>query len=143
MIKLSYQEIKERMVEWRNLKKLHAKAREMIEAQNQLIKTQQKQLETYRQLTETQAKTIEDLKLQVEELRSIIFGKKKKKTDKSDDDIDYPAPPRKIASRTDESYQRPIPKDKEVTETENHPIEYCDCGSELTRKQTAIFYDPG
>src|SRR3990167_8855383 len=105
MFKLSYQEIKERMIEWRNLKKLHANAREMIEAQNQLIKSQREQLETYKQLTKNQDKLIEELK-------TIIFGKKKKRSDNEDEDI--PSPPKQIVSRPSDSYQRPMPKDEEV-----------------------------
>src|SRR3989344_3187100 len=85
MFKLSYQEIKERMIEWRNLKKLHANAREMIEAQNQLIKSQREQLETYKQLTKNQDKMIEDLKLQIEELKTIVLGNKKKRSDNEDE----------------------------------------------------------
>lgn len=142
MFKLSYQEIKERMIEWRNLKKLHANAREMVAAQSELIKTQREQLETYKQLTKNQDKIIEDLKLQIEELRTMIFGKKRKKTDIEDNDPpDHSNSPKNTVPRSTASYQRPIPRDEEVTETKTHPIDYCLCGSELTKKQTVVFYE--
>ena len=127
------------MIEWRNLKKLHANAREMIEAQNQLIKSQREQLETYKQLTKNQDKMIEDLKLQIEELKTIVFGNKKKRSDNEDEG--FPSPPKPIVSRSSDSYQRPIPKEEEVTEVKTHPIDNCACGSELTKKQTVIFYE--
>jgi len=133
------------MIEWRNLKRLHANAREMIEAQNKLLRAQREQLEnyrnqleTYKQLTANQDKMIEDLKLQIEELRTIIFGKKKKKSCTEDDN--RPAP-KNTAPRPSDSYQRPMPKDEEVTEVKNYPIDHCSCGSELTKKQTVVFYE--
>jgi len=139
MFRLSYKEIKERMIEWRNLKKLHGKAREKINVLEQLIKTQAGQIENYRQLTENQNKIIEDLKLQIEELRTMVFGKKKKKPDI--DDINDNQPPKDKIPRSAASYRRPTPKDHEVTEIKNHILDICPCGAKTIKKQTLTFYE--
>jgi len=127
------------MIEWRNLKKLRVASKERIKALEQLIKTQAGQIRDYQQLTENQNKVIEDLKLQIEELRTMVFGKKKKKTQINNDNDNQP--PKESVSRTSVSYRRPIPKEEEITETKEHTIDYCACGSEVAKKQTIVFYE--
>jgi hypothetical protein len=48
------------------------------------------------------------MKLQIEELRTMVFGKKKppRNIDQRDDDATPPKPP---VARSPDSYQRPIP----------------------------------
>lgn len=145
MFRLSYKEIKERMIEWRNLKKLHANARETIKVQNELIKAQAEQIQNQEKLISSQAQMIETLQLQVEELRSIIFGKKRKK-DKPDSDNgsgnNSDNQSRSPANRSSDSYHRPLPKNDEITKKEFHPVSRChNCHHKLIRKTTVIFYE--
>jgi len=79
------------------------------------------------------------MKLQIEELRTMVFGRKKK-NDKNIDDNFVPPKETKIP-RTSDSYKRPIPKDEEVTETKFHPLNMCSCGTEMTEKRTVVFYE--
>ncbi|MEK6910005.1 MAG: IS66 family transposase [Candidatus Aenigmatarchaeota archaeon] len=86
----------------------------------------------------SQQHMIEDLKLQIEELRVMVFGKRKKKEEIDDDDL---LPPKENVARTNDSYQRPIPKEGEVTEIKHHPFNQCSCGKETTKKKTVVFYE--
>mgnify|MGYP001609550873 CR=1 FL=1 len=133
------------MIEWRNLKKLHANARETIKVQNELIRVQAEQIHNQGKLISNQAQMIENLKLQIEELRTIIFGKKKK--NKSEDSSgnngnDPDSSFRSQANRSSGSYHRPLPNDEDITKKEFHPVSLCHhCKHKLTRKTTASFYE--
>jgi hypothetical protein len=81
---------------------------------------------------------LEDFKLQIEELRTMIFGKKK---DKSSDDDDI-LPPTERVERTTDSYRRPLPTDDEVTDTTSHSINECNhCHGILGKKKTTVFFE--
>ena len=76
---------------------------------------------------------ITDLELALEELRKMVFGKKKKKDEPEDEDD--PGNPFTSSTqkkpRPTESYQRPLPKESEVTAIERHPLSACaHCRSE-------------
>lgn len=143
MFRLSYKEIKERMIEWRNLKKLHANARETIEVQKELIKNQGAKITNLEAIVNNQEKLIENQALQIEELRRMVFGKKRKKEkseDSNDDGSDNQ--PRSQAHRSPDSYHRPLPKNEDITTKELHPISRCNtCRHKLIRKTTISFYE--
>src|SRR3990167_93906 len=80
---------------------------------------------------------LEDFKLQIEELQTMVFGKKKKK-EVDDDDL---TPPKEKIPRSSDSYKRPIPKESEVTEVKFHPLNQCSCGEEVTQKKTVLFFE--
>lgn len=131
-MRLSEQEIKKRLVRLNNLERLYPKARVRITVLSQEVKA----LKT---TVAAQQKTIEDLKLQMEELRAIVFRKRKPPASGGNglgNPLSSPAKP-----RTPDSYQRPIPKDNEVTDTQPHPINQCDCGSHISKKRIRIFYE--
>jgi hypothetical protein len=70
---------------------------------------------------EEQNKTIETLKLQLEELRQIVFGKKKQSKDhQNKQPPDNPQSDCQPRSAT--SYRRPIPQEEEITEEESKPL---------------------
>ena len=144
MLRLGYKEIKERMIEWRNLKKLHTVARERIKVLEQLAKVQSEKIDTQEKLISHQGKMIENLELQIEELRRIIFGKRRKK-DKSEDSNNNDDPdnqPRLPAQRPPESYQRPLPKESEITKEEFHTLDSCPtCQGGLNHKTISTFYE--
>lgn len=87
---------------------------------------------------------LEQVLLQLDELKEIIFGKKKKKNKGQDDedqndDNDFASPNQK--KRDNSSYRRPVPREDEITDREDHHISECpDCGTGLTKKQTVVQY---
>lgn len=135
---LSKEEIKKRLIRLRNLEFLHEQQRFKIwhlRDENRELKNEIKALKL---TVSIQQKTIDDLKLQMEELRTMVFGRKKKHEKDDPDDL---LPPKEKIARTADSYQRPLPKDDEVTETIPHPLKFCVCKTLLTDKQTTVFYE--
>jgi len=81
-----------------------------------------------------QAQTIETLKLQIEELRRMVFGKKRSGPESPNNTP--PSSPKDRAPRNAASYRRPTPRQEEITETRAHPLAACpDCGSMLTHSR--------
>lgn len=134
-------EIKARMLELRNLRKLHAGARArviILETENKLLKERVAVLEA---TVESQTNIINDLRLQLEELRTIVFGKKWKKEKYHDTDDDTPPKPEVANSRTPESYKRTMPKEDTVTGTENHSVETCNhCGGNVSEREIITYF---
>jgi hypothetical protein len=87
-----------------------------------------------------QQTTIDDLKLQTEEMRTIVFGKKREKGKNHDD---FPPPPAvSSGSRSQESYRRKLPREDEVTKRERHSVGQCShCGETLTEIATKTYYE--
>lgn len=117
-----------------------------LRLQNHLLKQKQQLLIEKQNHLE---KTIESLKLIVEELRRMIFGKKKHKKDTADsgsseekiESNSGESKKRKSAQRTPASYRRAAPREEEVTDTYEHPLTNCpDCGTLLTDFKTLIRY---
>ncbi len=87
--------------------------------------------------------SIEALKLQIEELREMVFGRKRG----GDDDQGTPErrssdeeKPKK-KERSAPSYRRPTPKEEDVTAETHHGIDCCpDCGEHLTNLREAVRY---
>src|SRR3989344_5513957 len=76
---LSKAEIKKRLVRLRNIEFLHEQQRFKIwhlRDENRELRQEIKRLNI---IVSDQQKTIDDMKLQIEELRVMVFGKKKKK----------------------------------------------------------------
>lgn len=129
---LSPQEIQHRLTRLRNLEKLHTGAKYRITVLEQENKDLREKVATLETRLETSDRTIQTLALQVEELRTMVFGKKQEK--KRDDDL---SPPKERVERTKESYHRPLPSDNEVTGTEDHPLSECaTCHTTLIRTET-------
>lgn len=130
-MRLSEEEIKRRLIRLRNFEQLYPKARDRIVLLIQEVKT-------LKATVASQQKTIEDLKLQMEELRTIVF---KRKQPPSNGYRSIPDPSLQKAPRTPDSYQRPIPPEQEVTNRMNHPIDHCDCGSPVIKRKIITFYE--
>ena len=138
---LTDNEIRERMIELTNLRKLHGRARErvvLLEKEMSEMKVKYEARITVLEATvESQRHTINDFKLQLEELRKMVFGKKKERRD--DDNI---LPPKEKVERSTESYSRPIPENTEVTENKYHTIDTCNyCQGHIARKKTTTFFE--
>lgn len=139
-LKLSANVIRKRLVEWRNYKRLYPELRRKYEE----LKEENAQLrrELARERRERQ-ETVEALTLQIEELRQMVFGRKR-----GDDDNSAPPPGGREAHirperkpRPPASYRRSPPKDEEVTQESFHGIEQCpDCGTPLTHLREIVRY---
>lgn len=139
---LSPKEIYQRMKEWRNLKKLHAAARERVKLLEESVKDQEQMIEILEKQNHTQDRLIQTLQLRVEELERMLFGKKRKKKDENEEDDANTQPPKQPARRSSTSYHRRIPAEDEITAEVPHPIGNCpDCGNPLVRKKKALFYE--
>lgn len=136
---LRKEEIKKRLIRLRNLEFLHEQQRFKIWHLRDENRELKNEIEALKLTVGAQQKTIDDLKLQMEELRTMVFGKKKKQ--EKDDEDDNLLPPKEKIARVADSYKRPLPKDQEVTEVKPHIIARCSCGTEITDKQTIVFYE--
>ena len=135
---LNKEEIKERLIRLRNLEMMYARQKNTITLLKKQIKLLKKENTLIKSINEGLVFSMQDMKLQIEELRVMVFGKKKKKRDKEDDDI---SPPKQKIKRTAESYKRPIPKEDEITETVFHTSNFCSCGHPTTKKKTVVYYE--
>lgn len=135
---LSPNEIRVRMIELRNLRKLYGAQKiriQSLEAQVRLLKQENKELRAQNALLTV---TVSNLQLQMEELRAMVFGKKR--SGKKPDDPDTPAHPQVL--RTADSYHRRVPKETEVTETKHHPIDVCrHCAGDFGERETTTYFE--
>jgi transposase len=87
---------------------------------------------------------LEQVLLQLDELKEIIFGKKKakdKNKDDNDNNDDNDFGNTNQTKRDKASYLRPPPSEDEITDQEEYSISDCpDCGTGLTKKQTVSQY---
>jgi hypothetical protein len=135
---LSKEEVKKRLIRLRNVEHLHEVQRFKLWHLRDENRAFKKEIKALKLVVGEQQKTINDLKLQIEELRVMVFGRKKKKSGSDEDDM---SPPAEQVARTSESYKRPMPKDADVTEVVPHPLTECRCKTAVTKKQTVIFYE--
>ncbi len=136
-LRLSPEEVNRRLIRLRNLEQLHENQRFKIWHLRDENRALRQEVKALKLVVNEQQKIIEDLKLQMTELRTIVFGKKKQKS-ADDDDL---GPSSAKLPRTSQSYHRPLPKEEEVTETKHHALDLCTCGRLLTDKQILTFYE--
>lgn len=118
----------------------------VLRKENDLLKEKQGLLLAKQQQLEKQ---LESLNLIVEELRRMVFGKKKASSDgenngsseESTASGEQPKKQRQKADRAKESYRRPTPREEEITDTYKHPLTHCpDCGTLLLQLKHIIRY---
>lgn len=145
-LKLSGQELAERLVKLRNLEYWYPKLKEKCRILERKDQASQLAIAQLQGVVAAQAKQIETLQNTVEELKRIVFGRKHKPpkgspssdSDDSSDDNKGGRRPRQASS-----YRRPIPPEDEITETLsfNFLSSACSaCGSPLTRVKKIIRY---
>jgi hypothetical protein len=131
-VSLSEIDINQRLIELRNIKVLHAKARARIvilEKENKWLKLRIKELE---EKDRDKDQKIEAMSYQLEQIKIKLFGKK-------------PILNRIIQNkekkvRDASSYRREVPTN--ITETRPHPLVDCStCHLNLSKKWTKIFYE--
>jgi transposase len=128
--KLSNEETKQRMVEWRNLKVAHTRDQVQIAAlkdDNKQLKAQVANLTAkFELLIETQA-------ARITELETMVFGRKSKPRSGGK--------PPSAPVRSSASYRRSSPSESEVTGREHHSISDCHhCGGPLTDIEELVRY---
>lgn len=144
MNKLSESEIQKRLQELRNLRVLHRKAVEKNVKLEEENKSQKERISILEDNQEFLLDQVEALKLQLEEFKQIIFGRKKKKKDDDDNDIFTPKKEKKKPKeRSKDSYKRAIPDEDDITAHEHHGLDSScqDCGTNLEDKETIVFYE--
>lgn len=141
MEKLSQEEIDRRMVELYNYRRLYPELRQKYEA----LKAENIQLkeELARERKERE-ESVEALKLQIEELREMVFGRKRGGDDENGQagqDSSKPKAPKDKKPRSSASYRRATPKDEDVTKETVHSIDCCpDCGDPLNNLREVMRY---
>jgi transposase len=135
---LTKKEIYGRMQELRNYRKLHAAQKvriDLLEEQRTLLKEENALL---RKENTTLKTLLQDVQLQLEEFKAKLFGKKRRHRDETKETPDDEPP--SSASRTPDSYKRPLPTEDEVTETKQHPLDACmHCGHEVEKTEVTYF----
>ncbi|MBI3274076.1 MAG: IS66 family transposase [Candidatus Colwellbacteria bacterium] len=140
-IGLSPDEVTKRLVRLNNLERLHATQKKRVGLLEEQVRLFKKENELLRKENRMLHATIDDLKLQMEELRMIVFGKKHKKTGKHDNDFPT-APLFSREPRPKESYRRNLPSEDEVTGTESHSIDYCAyCGGAFIERDSKTYFE--
>jgi len=88
-------------------------------------------------------KLLEKALLRIEELEKIVFRTKRKNNGDKDEDKNNskPSSDNGRGKRGSGSYQRPIPAEEDITDTQECIINNCpDCGNKLTRVETVVRY---
>ena len=131
-MKLTDEEIKQRLQDLRNLEFLHEKARDRVknlEQENKKLKDKVKELEDENNLLKS---AVEDVKFELEQVKIKLFGKRPI--------INRIIHPKEKKTRDISSYRRPLPR--AVTKTESHPIQNClHCKQKLQKKSIRIFFE--
>lgn len=130
-MKLTEQEINERLIRLRNLERLYPRARARIvflEKENKLLKQRIKELE---KKDKDKDQKIEAMAFQLEQISNKLFGKKP---------VNRITQKKEKKERSALSYQRPLPK--KITKTELHPIQDCiHCQGKLQGKHVKVFFE--
>lgn len=134
MPKLSDEQIKQKLIEGRNYKRLYYELKDKfddLKAENKQLKQELRdQRHYFETIVETQA-------AQIAELQTMVFGRKPKGGLKT---TAKPVVPKQ--SRTSNSYRRPLPPAHAITDEKQHEIHDCHrCGHTLTDKDEATRYE--
>lgn len=97
------------------LKTTNAKLRAKVAELETTVAFQQAQIDTF--------------KIQIAELQTMVFGKRRQPPT-SGSSSDRPSAPK--TPRTKDSYRRPLPSANDITATTNCPVSSCACGGELS-----------
>ena len=140
--RLTSEEVENRLQRLRNFEKRDEVQRSQIQTLRELTTELREQVSTLTDINRVQLEMITTLTLQNTELKEIVFGSKKKRKKKGDDDMNDSTPSLNQGSpRTKDSYKRPLPNENEITERKHHQISSCSCGQKLTRKEIVIYYE--
>lgn len=132
MPKLSDEQINQKLQEGRNYKRLYFELKAMFDEERAEKKQLKAELDELRVLFN---ETVERQQARIEELETIVFGRKPRSGSGS------PAKKSKIV-RNAESYRRPLPPASAITDEKHHSIHDCRrCGHTLTDKDETVRYE--
>jgi transposase len=132
-VRLTESEIKKRLTEGRNYKRLYSKLKSKSDAKIKALKAENKKLKA--RVAELEEKT-ETQSLQIAELQAYVFGKKRKSYSIID-----PSIPSVPAPRTRFSYKRNIPEQEEITDTKYYSLpKTCLCGGSFKNISGKDYY---
>ena len=142
MEKLSKAEIQKRLIKLRNYEVLYPRLKAKYVKLKARVKFLEAELARERR---ERVEIVEMLKLQIEELRAMVFGKKRGGGDdhegRGTSGKKPTNPPKNKKPRSPASYRRPTPKDEEVTHETSHGIEDCsNCGEPLVNLREVVRY---
>ena len=141
-MRLTEQQIKQRLIRLQNVEHLYSAAKERIEKLETANKELKRENQELRQIVIMQADIIEKLKLRVEDLEIKIFGKKKNKDKNNSGNANEDGQANTGKQpRSADSYRKSIPNEDEITDTKEYKINRCpDCGARLTDKKIITQY---
>jgi len=142
-MRLTEQEVKQRLIRLQNLERLYPVARKRIEKLEKENRELRLIVKAQGEIIMAQAAIIEKLKVRVEELEIKIFGKKKSKDQKQADESGKENDESQAEKnpRPADSYRKPIPKQEEINSTKEYPITVCpDCNTPLAGLKTITQY---
>ena len=143
MEKLSEMEIQKRLIKLRNYEFLYPRLKAKYVKLKARVKVLEAELAHERR---ERQETVEVLKLQIEELREMVFGRKRGGRGGDDDKGGTSGkrpdnPPKDKKPRSPGSYRRPTPKDEEVTQETFHGIDHCsNCEEPLANLREVVRY---
>lgn len=133
---LSLTEIRQRLQNLRNYERLNSEKNTRIKKileENKVLREENSQLK----------QQVETAFIRIGELEKMIFGRKKqRKDDDNNDSGDTSLNVKKeVQPRSASSYQRPLPKQEEITNEEHLSVGGCKhCGGKLTRIEEVVRY---
>lgn len=133
MEKLTQAEIDRRMIQWRNDRLLEPERKQRIAELEARCAELEATLE--RERAERRAEA-EAFRMRIEQLETMVFGRKKKPDDHDGLPPTSSGTPEK-QPRTSASFRRATPKPEDITDHSHHSLHACpDCGHALYRKET-------
>jgi len=136
-------EIKRRLVRLANLERLYKELQGKYAKLQEDYNALKKENELLKATIAAQNTLIEQLRLRIEELERMVFGRRKKRANPEEDESRHDPPARKPPSgRPASSYRRPVPPADTLTDTEEHALTCCaDCGTALQDLKTVVRYE--
>jgi transposase len=133
--KLTEAEIAQRLTEGRNYKRLYTELKVRFDEVTGQLKQENQEL---RELVALQRTQLEKQAIQIAELQTMVFGKKKRPPMGGTPIASDPFLPVSV-TRTKDSYRRPLPPASAVTAEVFVPLpEYCHCGGSFNPSTVAV-----
>ena len=126
--KLSGQEIKRRLIELTNLRRLYANSKKTIAKLKDSLKAKDEELKAKTAEIAAQATELQQQAMRIADLEKAVFGRSKKQTFRAK--FSKPKQPKKV--REPSSYRRPRPEESEITSVERLCLpSTCSCDGDL------------
>src|SRR3989344_2913562 len=140
-LKLTDREINTRLQKLRNYERLYPRLKRRCEKLERENKELRRALE---QECRERLETVEAINLRIEELREMVFGRKRGDGDdagSSAPSLSDDHPPQEKKTRSSLSYRRSLPKEEAITQETFHGIDRCpDCGEPLADLRGVVRY---